>query len=351
MKIKLAILYPNKKYLNKIVAAFNNRYADQLEIYSYTDQEVALENIRKNRIRVFLAGENCEIDPMDLDRCGFAYLTESRGTGTCHGQRAVCMYLKTEEIYQNIVDIFTSVGGEWGSVDADGSCNVIAFCSAGGGVGASSMAAACAVHAAARHKKVLYLNLENFGDAQQYFTAEGQYGMSDVIYAVKGRKTALRGKLVSHVRHDANGVYFYAAPQTPLHMTELTEEEIILLLTELKKNNDYECIVLDMDFDLSNKTIQIFRECGIVVLVGDGSESSNKKTEGAYRALEAIEQSREISLVDRLCIAYNRGNSKTAKDMQLPSVRVLGKYPVIAGASAAQVVQTLAQSDMFDQIL
>ena len=175
--------------------------------------------------------------------------------------------------------------------------------------------------------------------------------MSDVIYAVKGRKTALRGKLVSHVRHDANGVYFYAAPQTPLHMTELTEEEIILLLTELKKNNDYECIVLDMDFDLSNKTIQIFRECGIVVLVGDGSESSNKKTEGAYRALEAIEQSREISLVDRLCIAYNRGNSKTAKDMQLPSVRVLGKYPVIAGASAAQVVQTLAQSDMFDQIL
>lgn len=351
MKIKLAILYPNKKHLNKIVAAFNNKYAEKLEIYSYTDQEAALENIRKNRIRVFLASESCEVNLTGMEHCGFAYLTENKVSGEYNGQRAVCLFMKTEELYQKIVDIYTSVGGEWGRPDEDASCNVIAFCAAGGGVGASSMAAACAMRAAARHKKVLYLNLEKFGNAQQYFAADGQYGMSDVIYAIKGRKTALRGKLVSHVRHDANGVYFYAAPQTPLHMTELMEEETVLLLTELKKNNDYECIVLDMDFDLSSKTIQIIRECGIVVLVGDGSESSNQKTECAYRALEAIEQSREISLTDRLCLAYNRGNSKTAKDVQLSALRVLGKYPVIAGANSAQVVQTISQSDMFDQIL
>lgn len=352
MKIKLAILYPDKKHLNKIVSALNNRYAEKLEIYSYTDYEAAMENIRKNRIRVFLASESCEIDLAGIDRCGFAYLTETKGLVEIFGQRAVCMLLKTEEIYKDIVELYTSVGGEWGTrSEEDGTCSVIAFCAAAGGVGASSMAAACAMRAAARHKKVLYLNLEKFGDAQQYFTAEGQYGMSDVVYAVKGRKTALRGKLVSHVRHDANGVYFYAAPQTPLHMTELNEEETALLLTELKRNNDYECIILDMDFDLSDKTIQAFRECGIVVLVSDGSENANKKTECAYHALESVEQSREIPLTDRLCIAYNRGHSKNARDVQLPGLRVLGKCPVIAGANAEQVVQTLSQSDMFDQIL
>ena len=203
MKIKLAILYPDKKHLNKIVSALNNRYAEKLEIYSYTDYEAAMENIRKNRIRVFLASESCEIDLAGIDRCGFAYLTETKGLVEIFGQRAVCMLLKTEEIYKDIVELYTSVGGEWGTrSEEDGTCSVIAFCAAAGGVGASSMAAACAMRAAARHKKVLYLNLEKFGDAQQYFTAEGQYGMSDVIYAVKGRKTALRGKLVSGIRID-----------------------------------------------------------------------------------------------------------------------------------------------------
>lgn len=39
MKIKLALLDNDQNYLNRIVSVFNIRYADKLEIYSFTKIE------------------------------------------------------------------------------------------------------------------------------------------------------------------------------------------------------------------------------------------------------------------------------------------------------------------------
>ena len=42
MKIKLALLDSDQNYLNRIVTAFNIKYADKLEIYSFTKLESAM---------------------------------------------------------------------------------------------------------------------------------------------------------------------------------------------------------------------------------------------------------------------------------------------------------------------
>ena len=57
MKIKLAILEKDVSYLNRIVAAFSTKYADKFEIYSFTDQEVALATLDSARIDVFIASD------------------------------------------------------------------------------------------------------------------------------------------------------------------------------------------------------------------------------------------------------------------------------------------------------
>ena len=87
---------------------------------------------------------------------------------------------------------------------------MIIFSSPSGGVGTSSMAAACAVHYAMQGKKVLYLNLEKFGSADVFFSGEGQFDMSDIIYTLKSKKTNLALKLESCVKQDISGVYFYS---------------------------------------------------------------------------------------------------------------------------------------------
>lgn len=70
------------------------------------------------------------------------------------------------------------------------------------------MAAACASYYAAKGEKTLYLNFEKFGSADAFFSAEGQFDMSDIIFALKSRKANLSMKMESCVKQDRRGVYF-----------------------------------------------------------------------------------------------------------------------------------------------
>ncbi len=52
MKIKVAILERDKSYLARIVSAFGTKYADKLEIYSFTDPDIAMSTLSSARIDV-----------------------------------------------------------------------------------------------------------------------------------------------------------------------------------------------------------------------------------------------------------------------------------------------------------
>ena len=74
MKIKIAILEQDAGYLSRITNVFNVRYADKLEVYSFTTYEGAMEALDTKRIDVLLADDSFEIDEESLPRrCGFAF--------------------------------------------------------------------------------------------------------------------------------------------------------------------------------------------------------------------------------------------------------------------------------------
>ena len=91
----------------------------------------------------------------------------------------------------------------------------------GGGVGGSSAAAACAMRFAQKGKRALYLNLERFGSADVFFSAEGSSSLGDVIYAVKSQKGNLEIRLESSVKRDGSGVFFFSPPKLALDTAEL----------------------------------------------------------------------------------------------------------------------------------
>ena len=62
MKIKLAILESDSGYLNRVVPMFINRFADELEIYSFTDVVAAIECLEEKKIDVFLASNVFKIE-------------------------------------------------------------------------------------------------------------------------------------------------------------------------------------------------------------------------------------------------------------------------------------------------
>lgn len=353
MKIKLAVLDKDQSYLNRMTNVFGTKYADKFQIYSFTDMEVAISMIGEVKIDVLLASDTFEVNVSELPaRCGFAYFIEAADVETLNGYRAICKFQRADMIYKQILSIYSETAGNVSGLRfGEEHSKVILFQPISGGVGASSMAASCAIHFASKGKKTLYLNLEHFGSANVFFNADGQFDMSDIIYAVKSKKTNLPMKLESCVKQAENGVYFYSQPKIALDMIELNYEDIARLLSELQRMGSYDYIIVDADFTIDRETLKVYGRAHAIVWVCDGSEISNVKLFRALNALNMIEQNDNLSVTGRLALLYNKFSSKTSRMLSDIGIRNIGGAPRYEHATTAQIIQQLSAKDMFEVIM
>lgn len=353
MKIKVALLESDAGYLNRIVSVFSTKYSENLELYSFTDQKAALASLEKLRIDVFIANECFEIDATYLPRrCGFAYLVDSSDIESVRNQRAIGKYQKVDLIYKQILSIFSEITESVATMKfGDDATKIIVFSSISGGCGGSTASAACAMNFAARGYKTLYLNLEKFGSAESFFSAEGQFTMSDIIFALKSKKTNLTLKLESCVKQDSTGVFFYSASKYSLDMMELSSDDILRLISEIRLMASYSIVVIDMDFSISKEMLQILRQVNSIIWVGDGSDISNLKLYRIYQALSVIDQESDDSILGKVSLMYNKFSNKTGQILDSIGVSVIGGFPRYEHASTQMVLEQLASKDIFSQII
>ncbi len=353
MKIKLAILESDQSYLNRIVTAFSTKYSDKFQIYSFTNPEMAFNVLESEKIEVLLANDSFDIDVSLLPkRCAFAYFVDSKEVDTHNDQRAISKFQKAEMIYKQILSLYSENAGNTNGLKLhQDSCELVIFTSPSGGVGTSTMAAACAKNFAAKGKRTLYLNLETFGSSDVFFSAEGQFNMSDIIFALKSKKANLAMKLESSVKQDASGVFFFSQTNVALDMLELNTDEKIRLIREIKLTDLYDYLILDIDFGLSKEFTDIYKLSNNIVFVGDGSECSNMKIFRAYNALRTMEEGSEVTIANRIMLIYNKFSNKTSKALTDADIRNLGGAPRYEHATVTQVLEHLSQLSEFDKIM
>lgn len=353
MKIKLAILEKDHNYLDRIVSVLSSKYTDNFEIYSFTNHDIALSALDESRIDVFVAAEGFEIDVTQLPkRCAFAYLVESANLDTFNNQRAIGKFQRADLIYRQILSIYSEYAGSVTMIkEGDGTATILAFLPVSGGCGSSTMAAACALHFSSQGKKTLYLNLEKLGIANSFFNGEGQFDMSDIIYTLKSKKANISLKLESCVRQDPRGVFFFSKSKYALDMQELSSDDILRLISELRQSSSYDVIIIDFDFELNKKMMGIYCQAHTVVWVGDGSEISNTKMSRAFTALSTLEQNADIPLTSKLVLLYNKFSSKTGKTLTDIGVKTIGGAPKYEHATTVQVLRQLSSMDLFEKLL
>lgn len=352
MRIKLAILEKDQSYLSRIVSVFNTKYSEKFEIYSFTDKSMALATLDAARIDVLVASDAFDIDVSSLPRrCGFAYLVDSADVDHFNEQRAICKFQKVDLIYKQILSVYSEKAGSVSGIKlGEESAKIIAFCSPSGGAGSSSLAAATAVYFAGKGNKTLYLNLEKFGSSDCFFTGEGQFDMSDIVFALKSKKTNLPLKLESCVKQDATGVFFYSQSKVALDMHEITTDDVLRLISELTLVGTYDHIVLDMDFALGPNTLKVLRQTHSIVWVGDGSEISNSKICRAFNALTILEQNNDAPLTNRVTLAYNKFSNKSSKTVGDIGIKNIGGAPRYDHASSAQVIEQLSKMEFLSKL-
>ena len=203
---------------------------------------------------------------------------------------------------------------------------------------------------AALAKKTFYLNLETFGSADDFFAGQGQFDMSDVIYALKTRKANLALKLESCVKQDPRGTFFLSSPKLALDMMELTTDERLRLINEIRVNGSYEYLILDVPFGLDKDSLKILHQANAMVLVGSGSTTSNTQIFRAVNALSVLEQNADTPLLNRTVLAYNRFSSKTGETLTNVELRSIGGAPRYEHATTEQLMAQLSKNPMFDEI-
>lgn len=147
MKIKVALLDKDKEYLDRLTGVFNTKYADKLEVYSFTDEKNAIESVKEYRIDVLIAEEDFNIDKSEFKRnCGLAYFTGTPGIELIKDEIAICKYQRVDVIFKQILGVYSDMAANVATISGENDkSSVVIFTSPCGGVGTSTVAAACAI--------------------------------------------------------------------------------------------------------------------------------------------------------------------------------------------------------------
>ena len=145
-------------------------------------------------------------------------------------------------------------------------------------------------------------------------------------------------------------MYFFSKAKLALDMLELSPQEIIRLISELRMTGSYEYVILDLSFDLGSDTLSILHQVHAVVLVGDGSQVSNTKLSRACAALAEREKNDDAPILSKAVLAYNKFSSKTGKSLDGLELRSIGGAQRYEG-SLSQIIDQLSQKAIFDNII
>ena len=351
MRIKIAILENDKNYLNRIVSVFSTKYSDKFQIFSFTNAELAIETVVKEKVDILIADDSFNVNPeMIPERCSLAYFVNSVDVETVNNQKAICKFQKAELIYKQILSIYSENAGSLSGLKLSDDCKITIFSSPCGGVGTSTVAAAYALFLAQRGRKTLFLTYDSFGSTDLFFTGDGQSTISDLIFALKSKKGNLAMKMESYVKRDPSNVCFFSKAKYTLDMLELNNDEKLFLLEELKLLGSYDDIVLDLSFGLDKDHLAFYKKAHDIIMVSDGSELANENIANAYEALIMLDNNMDVSIANRFSLLYNRFSSKTGKLLDCQDLKNIGGAPVYAQATVRQIMEQLSQSDVFSKI-
>lgn len=203
MKIRLVLYSLDRSYREHLVNYLGIHHGDTLEINIFDETHALEEFLKEYRADIILLDQelSCRAERGET----LIRLSEERGMDA--EEPVIYKYQRGELIYKAILNAFAS-GTDRILRASEGEGEIKAgthlFLPLNGGAGASTAVKAYAVKLASDWK-VLYLNLELFGDCEETLKAEGQFPIALYAGGAEGRGPDLAGsgrdrRLIGEVR-------------------------------------------------------------------------------------------------------------------------------------------------------
>ena len=346
----LGLLCQDTAYVDRLIRYLGQRHGSELSALGFSSRAALEEHLADHKLDALLA-EQALLGP---EGANFPFpvglLTDMSEAASVDGLPAVCKYQKAELIYKAALDLCASLAldGVKLASAARQALPVITFLGAAGGVGSTTLAVACARSLARQGLRNLYLNLEAFADFPDLLSDQGSATLSDVLYAIKSGQKLLRLKLESAVRRDGCGVWFYMPFQEALDFCSLSGAETRTLMDEILSSGLFDAVAVDVDAQPSPVLTAVLEFSRWVVPVTDGTREGNRKLARMLGLYRRQDESRPTQpLLPRFRVVYNKFGRLGLRLEDAPDVETLGAFPRFENADRAQIVQQLAERDLF----
>ena len=326
------LFYSGDPYFSGVFGNALSSMQGGYSVISYTDREMALEDLRtgKRRVQVVLADEyflSQAVLPAGAVAIGLSDLT--RATSGRETQ-LLNIYQKQGDILEDLRRILVAQGILSAERAAATRGKIISFFSTEGGSGKTTLSYLTAVAAAAKGKTV-YLNLEENPCLTPLYRSRPEADAGDYLFALKDRGD-FASRILPALQRNEHGVYVLPVTVSVLDWQGLSAEDVDFLLEGLLELSDAEYIIADLPVGMTDVNRLVMEKSSLTALV----YSDSRMGSGKYQLLKDDPNYEEFPFVGKVCLVGNRCRSKYTDGRYQVMVPVSGS--VADGADAAAVL-------------
>jgi cellulose biosynthesis protein BcsQ len=138
------------------------------------------------------------------------------------------------------------------------------------------------------------------------------------------QKKNLAIQLKNYARHDASGVFYYAACDNALDWYDFTPENLETMVESLVGLGEYDYLIIDTAPEWNKTTAYLADRSSTVFVVSNGTTVSNKKAKRVWETADTYFRSNHKD-VSKLYILYSAfaQNAKMIKDDRIREFKTL----------------------------
>lgn len=311
MLISLVLADEDEGYAESMANFLISDFLHKFQVSSFTKKESIdryfADDVKKTDILLISPGLYHQSLP--LSRIGtLIILSNGRMPPEAEKYPSVNKYQHGEKFVNSILNIFCEQNPDEILEAAGGKkTKVVGVFSPSGGSGKTSIAVSCSLQCARKGQSVFYLNLESVSSTPLYFNCEGRENFSNILYYIKERSRNFTLKMEGTRCIDAEfDVHYFCPPDSIMEMQEISPEELVFLIQQMKFWGQYDYIFVDMSSSFDTLNIEILKVCDRILLVMSESSYSMIKTKTLFDQLDIIDQRSGLSISEKSTIVLNK---------------------------------------------
>jgi cellulose biosynthesis protein BcsQ len=265
--IKLLILDDDEEYSFNLCNYLTHNYPETL-LVNYCSNSYKIEEwIKKIDPDIILLSEKHYNQVCEYFNKNLIILTAGTNSTGLADIFSIFKYKAANLIAGDIINNYAKAGNIIRQTK-DKNTKITAVYSASGNVGKTTVALGVSTICSYSGLSVFYLNLEQFQSTGFFFSGNIEYSISDIIYYSKERDKNLLSKISTMSCKDtASNITYFKEANNSFELNELLPQDIKLIVDTVKDCGQFDLIVIDMDSQLNDKSIQIFELADEVLYV------------------------------------------------------------------------------------